>query len=147
MTTALVAPETPVTPGSGRRTASVPAFGARQLALRTPMMVLGLLCLAYAGHQPAGRDECMDAYPVLHDADRATQGGPMPLSASPCRRACTGPSCRTGGVASRSSALSVVPFAVGVGLVAGATAAVSRCSQVSVRYIRSVSWVVKPRRS
>ncbi|WP_046732841.1 hypothetical protein [Streptomyces humi] len=136
MTTALETPETQVTPDSGRRTASVlalAAFEARQLALQIPMVVLGLLYLAYVGYQLAGRDEGMAAYPVLHDTDRATQGGPMLLCVA--LLACVHRAAllnRRRGVEEQFSvlvmsaprrtlahALSVVPFAVGVGLVVG----------------------------
>ncbi|MEU9452298.1 ABC transporter permease [Streptomyces sp. NPDC048277] len=80
MTTTLVKPAAPVTGEHDRRAASVLAlavFEARQLALQIPMLVFGLLYLAYVGYEMFGRGEGMDAYPVLHDTDRATQGGPV----------------------------------------------------------------------
>ena len=139
MTTTLVkpeTPETPVAPDSGRRTASVLAlavFEARQLALQIPVVLLSVLYLAYVGYQLAGRDEGMDAYPVLHDADRATQGGPMLLCVA--LLACVHRAAllnRRRGVEEQFSVLvmspprrtlahllSVVPFAAGVALVVG----------------------------
>ncbi|MEU2625028.1 ABC transporter permease [Streptomyces sp. NPDC007157] len=136
MTTTLVKPAVPVAGGPGRRAASVltlAAFEARQLALQIPVVVLGLVYLVYVGYQLLGRDEGMDAYPVLHDADRATQGGPMLLCVA--LLACVHRAAllnRRRGLEEQLSvlvmspprrtlahALSVVPFAVGVALVVG----------------------------
>ncbi|MFJ3773981.1 ABC transporter permease [Streptomyces sp. NPDC090075] len=142
MTTTLVkpgtpdAPQTPVAPDSGRRTASVLAlavFEARQLALQIPVVFFGLLYLVYTGYELFGRDEGMDAYPVLHDADRATQGGPLLLCIA--LLACVNRAAllnRRRGVEEQLSVLvmpaprrtlahllSVVPFAAGVALVVG----------------------------
>ncbi|MEV7032818.1 ABC transporter permease [Streptomyces sp. NPDC093272] len=136
MTTTLVKPAAPEDGGTGRRTGSVlalAAFEARQLALQIPVVLLGLAYLAYVGYQMLGRGEGMDAYPVLHDADRATQGGPVLLCVA--LLACVHRAAlldRRHGTAEQFSVLamplprrtlahvlSVVPFAVGVGLVVG----------------------------
>ncbi|MFJ9347052.1 ABC transporter permease [Streptomyces sp. NPDC101237] len=137
MTTTLVKPAAPEDGGTGRRTGSVlalAAFEARQLALQIPVVLWGLAYLAYVGYQLFGRDEGMDAYPVLHDADRATQGGPVLLCVA--LLVCVHRAAlldRRHGLREQFSvlvmplprrtlahALSVVPFAVGVALVVGA---------------------------
>ena len=137
MTTVLV--QEPATAGRGRRerdtaSASVIAlavFEARQLLLQIPLLVFGLLYLAYVGYGLFGRDEGMDAYPVLHDVDRSTQGGPelFAVALLVCVHRAALLNRRRGleeqfGVLAMSPArrtlahaLSVVPFAVGVALV------------------------------
>ncbi|MEU0966310.1 ABC transporter permease [Streptomyces sp. NPDC005917] len=136
MTTTPVRPEAPVERGRDRRTASVlalAAFEARQLALQIPTVFFGLLYLAYAGYELFGRNEGMDAYPVLHDTDRATQGGPVLLCIA--LLVCVNRAAllnRRRGLEEQFSvlvmtaprrtlahALSVVPFAAGVALVVG----------------------------
>ncbi|WP_406437445.1 ABC transporter permease [Streptomyces sp. NBC_00631] len=139
MTTALVKePETagPVDHERDNASASVFAlalFEARQLLLQVPLLLFGLLYLAYVGYGLFGRDEGMDAYPVLHDVDRSTQGGPelFAVALLVCvhraallnrRRSleeqfgvlAMAPARRT-----LAHALSVVPFALGVALVVG----------------------------
>ncbi|MFD4502005.1 ABC transporter permease [Streptomyces sp. NPDC058457] len=106
-------------------------FEARQLLLQIPLLVFGLLYLAYVGYGLFGRDEGMDAYPVLHDVDRATQGGPELLAVAllVCVHRAALLNRRRGleeqfGVLAMpparrtlAHALSAVPFAVGVALV------------------------------
>ncbi|MEV6763372.1 ABC transporter permease [Streptomyces sp. NPDC051105] len=137
MTTTLVKPEAPVAPENSRRGASVLAlalFETRQLALQIPMLVFSLLYLVFVGYELFGRDEGMDAYPVLHDTDRATQSGPVLLCIA--LLVCVNRAVllnRRRGLEEQFSvlvmpvprrtlahALSVVPFAAGVGLVVGA---------------------------
>jgi len=115
----------------GTASASVVAlavFEARQLLLQIPLLVFGLLYLAYVGYGLFGRDEGMDAYPVLHDVDRATQGAPelFAVALLVCVHRATMLNRRRGleeqfGVLAMpparrtlAHALSVVPFAVGV---------------------------------
>ncbi|MFJ9560260.1 ABC transporter permease [Streptomyces fuscichromogenes] len=136
MTTTLVTnPEAAGRAGRGpeRDTASASVFAlavfeARQLLLQIPLLVFGLLYLAYAGHALFGGDEGMDAYPVLHDVDRATQGGPelFAVALLVCVHRATTLDRRRGleeqfGVLAMAPArrtlahaLSVVPFAVGM---------------------------------
>ncbi|MER7178697.1 ABC transporter permease [Streptomyces hyaluromycini] len=107
-------------------------FEARQLLLQIPLLVFGLLYLAYVGYGLFGRDEGMDAYPVLHDVDRTTQGGPELLAVAllVCvhraallnrRRGLEeqfGVLAMTPARRTLAHALSAVPFAVGVAVVA-----------------------------
>ncbi|MFF4902981.1 ABC transporter permease [Streptomyces sp. NPDC001068] len=136
MTTTLVKPPVPGEREAGRRAASVlvlASFEARQLALQIPVVLFGLVYLVYVGYQLLGRDEGMDDYPVLHDVDRATQGGPMLLCVAllACVHRAAVLNRRRGleeqlsvvvvSPARRTLAhvLSVVPFAVGVALLVG----------------------------
>ncbi|MEV5952707.1 ABC transporter permease [Streptomyces sp. NPDC051987] len=109
------------------------AFEARQLLLQIPMLLFGLLYLTYVGYGLFGRDEGMDAYPVLHDVDRSTQGGPelFAVALLVCVHRAALLNRRRGleeqfGVLAMPTArrtlahaLSVVPFALGVALVVG----------------------------
>ena len=118
----------------GTATASVfalAAFEARQLLLQIPVLVFGLVYLAYVGYGLFGRGEGMDAYPVLHDVDRSTQGGPelFAVALLVCAHRAALLDRRRGleeqfGVLAMpparrtlAHALSVVPFALGVALV------------------------------
>ncbi|MFF3986169.1 ABC transporter permease [Streptomyces sp. NPDC001797] len=106
-------------------------FEARQLLLQLPLLFFGLLYLVYVGYGLFGRDEGMDAYPVLHDVDRATQGGPelFAVALLVCVHRAALLNRRRGleeqfGVLAMAPArrtlahaLSVVPFAVGVAAV------------------------------
>ncbi|WP_217546266.1 ABC transporter permease [Streptomyces sp. GbtcB6] len=139
MTTTLATKPEPAVPADhdrDRDTASASVFAlavfeARQLLLQIPLLVFGLLYLAYVGYGLFGRDEGMDAYPVLHDVDRTTQGGPelFAVALLVCVHRAALLDRRRGleeqfGVLAMAPArrtlahaLSVVPFAVGMALV------------------------------